>query len=151
MRLGLCEPNSRLRIDALKKLLSDYDGKVNEVLKVAQETGQPQPELFEQILPSMQLGIKRLDTLYIDCLPNGAVKDAHTIVASLLPEVLKQVGEQHIKFVAYGKGTAALAVAVQKHLNENVFGDMFADSRTIDADVLAVLVRNAETVVRGLR
>ncbi len=121
-------------------------------------TDEMRDEILSMPIPSMQRSAKPIDVLYVDCLPNGVVTDAHTVVASLLPDVLKQVGEQHVKYVAYGKGTAALAVATQKYLSEgfltgreNELTEMFADSRTIDADVLAVLVRNAETVVRGLR
>ncbi len=166
VRLGLCEPNSRLRIDALKKLLAgkkdlDFDAYEDVVAPTAEEVesiinekiygpSANAPAISEPV-PSMQRLAKAIGVLYVDCLPNTAVTDAHMVVSSFLPEVLAQVGEPHLKFVAYGKGTAALAVAIQKHFSGANYADMFADSRTIDADVLAVLVRNAETVVRGLR
>ncbi len=152
VRLGLCEPNSRLRVDALRKLLLDAKGLSTEGRPMTmREVMEAEEPAVSEPTPSMQREEKRIDVLYIDCLPNHVTTDAHTLVAKLLPDVLSQVGESHVKFVQYGKGTAALAVAVQKRLNETMHGDMFADSRTIDADVLAVLVRNAETVVRGLR
>ena len=147
VRLGLCEPNSRLRVDALRKLL-DGDKVTVATSRVSFSSEESTPS---EPIPSLQRKPKPIIILYVDCLPNTAVVDAHTMVGSLLPDVLKQVGEAHVKHVDFGKGTAALAVALEKHLEGKVLDQVFVDSRTVENDVLAVLVRSADVVVRGLR
>jgi hypothetical protein len=97
-------------------------------------------------------------TLYIDCLPVGETFDvAETYYAeaqALVRETMAAEGEEvaDYRFIGFGKGPAAFALALGKALDESPCKSLVVSTSAQEArDALTVLVNRASRVIRGVR
>ncbi len=90
--------------------------------------------------------------LLVDCLPTkGGVESIDSILRPLQVDLEKACSVAHYKLIDFNKGPAMLASGLRDRLQTKPNGMFALDSRTIDSEVLAVLLECADQVIRGVR
>jgi hypothetical protein len=131
----------------------------------------PQPTTLEaaaaavgQLMPAMAAsaavaaGVQRtagrpIGTLFVKCLPvsNNQPVDFHEISREALKFLAANGMVGHYKCQEFGRGVGLYAAAVEQIIQGNGGRDVFLDLASAEAcDAFAVLVSNADTVIRGL-
>ena len=91
--------------------------------------------------------------LFIDCLPvkGFAFKNVEDLVGEARSKVEADAGSSY-RLIDYGKGAAFLAEQLSENLKESKpSGVYYASGFALDKEVLDILVRHADVVVRATR
>ena len=92
-------------------------------------------------------------TLYVDCLPTSGVQSLSPILLQAAAQAATENGEEHYRFIEYGKGAAALCVALTEILAAKPLQGAYAvsSSNQLEADALPVLQSAATGIVKSTR
>ena len=147
-------PAPTLNPPEAKQSLEELDNPPPVEEKPAKPTKKKTKKAKAKKVPS-ELGAGHL-TVLIDVLPTKGCEQ-FTHLSDLAHAAGLQVAEgakvPHWQMVEYGKGGAALAVALEKHLDEIGFtGTILVDTNTAEAKaVLSMLIHKATAVYRGIK
>ena len=92
-------------------------------------------------------------TLYVDCLPSGGAKPVSTVLVKAAVQAANENGVEHYRYMEYGKGPAALCLALDKILDDKPLSGNYSinTGNQMASDAVQVLESLAVEVVRSTR
>lgn len=137
------------KLTAVEKKAAKVVEAVQQSLALAdtQEAPAAQPEVQSPVV--VQSGY----VLYVDCIPDTQAQDVAFVYAIAKGAVNDKCKVTDYRMIEYGAGPGYLATAVQDCINHGMLqGSVFVSTQCQETlACLAVLIKNAKSVVRGMR